>query len=85
MEYTDAALKAAVELSAKYINDRYLPDKAIDVMDEAGAFVRLSGAARPQEDPSRRHREDRGQDGAHPDAERLHVRPQQAREPRRRA
>ena len=43
IEYTDAALKAAAELSAKYINDRYLPDKAIDVMDEAGAFVRLTG------------------------------------------
>ena len=41
--YTDSALKAAVELSAKYINDRFLPDKAIDVIDEAGAFVRLSG------------------------------------------
>ena len=44
IEYTDAALKAAVELSAKYLNDRYLPDKAIDVIDEAGAFVKLSGA-----------------------------------------
>jgi ATP-dependent Clp protease ATP-binding subunit ClpA len=43
IEYTDSALKAAAELSAKYINDRYLPDKAIDVMDEAGAFVRLKG------------------------------------------
>jgi ATP-dependent Clp protease ATP-binding subunit ClpA len=43
--YTDSALKAAAELSAKFINDRYLPDKAIDVIDEAGAFVRLSGAA----------------------------------------
>ncbi|MFQ5484619.1 MAG: ATP-dependent Clp protease ATP-binding subunit ClpA, partial [Desulfobacterales bacterium] len=43
--YTDSALKAAVELSAKYINDRYLPDKAIDVIDEAGAFVRLSGSS----------------------------------------
>ncbi|MBW2569515.1 MAG: ATP-dependent Clp protease ATP-binding subunit ClpA [Deltaproteobacteria bacterium] len=41
--YTDQALKAAAELSAKYINDRFLPDKAIDVIDEAGAFVRLSG------------------------------------------
>ena len=40
--YTDQALKAAAELSAKYINDRYLPDKAIDVIDEAGAFIRLS-------------------------------------------
>ncbi|MBW1899531.1 MAG: AAA family ATPase, partial [Deltaproteobacteria bacterium] len=44
--YTDQALKAAVELSAKFINDRYLPDKAIDVIDEAGAFVKLSGSAR---------------------------------------
>ncbi len=43
--YTDAALKAAVELSAKYLNDRFLPDKAIDVIDEAGAFVRLSGGS----------------------------------------
>ncbi len=42
--YTDTALKAACDLSAKYINDRFLPDKAIDVIDEAGAFVRLSGA-----------------------------------------
>lgn len=44
--YTDSALKAATELSAKHINDRYLPDKAIDVIDEAGAFVRLSGSTR---------------------------------------
>ncbi|UCF93588.1 MAG: ATP-dependent Clp protease ATP-binding subunit ClpA [Desulfobacterales bacterium] len=44
--YTDAALKSAAELSAKYMNDRYLPDKAIDVIDEAGAFVRLSGSPR---------------------------------------
>lgn len=41
--YTEPALKAAVELSSKFINDRYLPDKAIDVIDEAGAFVRISG------------------------------------------
>jgi ATP-dependent Clp protease ATP-binding subunit ClpA len=43
--YTDSALKAACDLSAKYLNDRFLPDKAIDVIDEAGAFVRLSGGA----------------------------------------
>jgi len=43
--YTDASLKAACELSAKYLYDRYLPDKAIDVIDEAGAFIRLSGAS----------------------------------------
>ena len=42
--YTDSALKAAAELSSKFLNDRYLPDKAIDVIDEAGAFIRLSGA-----------------------------------------
>ncbi|MCC6696591.1 MAG: ATP-dependent Clp protease ATP-binding subunit ClpA [Candidatus Hydrogenedentes bacterium] len=39
--YTDTALRAAAELSAKHINDRFLPDKAIDVIDEAGASVRL--------------------------------------------
>lgn len=44
--YTDAALKTAAELSAKYLRDRFLPDKAIDVIDEAGAFIRLSGSAR---------------------------------------
>ncbi len=39
--YTDAALKSAVDLSAQYINDRFLPDKAIDVIDEAGAYMRI--------------------------------------------
>ncbi|WP_295790387.1 ATP-dependent Clp protease ATP-binding subunit [uncultured Veillonella sp.] len=38
---TDAALKAAVELSSRYISDRFLPDKAIDVMDEAASKVRM--------------------------------------------
>ncbi|MEW6115950.1 MAG: ATP-dependent Clp protease ATP-binding subunit ClpA [Nitrospirota bacterium] len=42
--YTRGALRAAAELSAKYINDRYLPDKAIDVIDEAGAVLKLSSA-----------------------------------------
>lgn len=41
VKYTEEALRAAVELSAKYITDRYLPDKAIDVMDEVGAYVKL--------------------------------------------
>jgi len=41
VRYTSAALRAAVELSARYINDRYLPDKAIDVMDEAGVAAHL--------------------------------------------
>ena len=39
--YKEEALKTAVELSSKYIKDRYLPDKAIDIMDEAGAYARL--------------------------------------------
>ncbi len=43
VRYTDGALKAAAELSARYISDRYLPDKAIDVIDEAAAVYRLSG------------------------------------------
>ncbi len=46
IQYTDAALKSAVELSSKFLNDRFLPDKAIDVIDEAGAHIRISGSAR---------------------------------------
>ncbi|HEY0251583.1 MAG TPA: ATP-dependent Clp protease ATP-binding subunit ClpA, partial [Kofleriaceae bacterium] len=41
VKYTDAAIEAAVELSARHISDSHLPDKAIDVIDEAGAKVRL--------------------------------------------
>ncbi|MGI1677830.1 MAG: ATP-dependent Clp protease ATP-binding subunit ClpA [Cellvibrionaceae bacterium] len=41
LRYSDAALRAAADLSSKYINDRYLPDKAIDVIDEAGAYQQL--------------------------------------------
>jgi ATP-dependent Clp protease ATP-binding subunit ClpA len=41
VKYTDEALDAAAKLSAKYINERHLPDKAIDVIDEAGAVDRL--------------------------------------------
>ncbi len=44
VRYTDEALELAVELSARYINDRFLPDKAIDVMDEAGVAARLAAA-----------------------------------------
>ena len=39
--YTDKAIETAVVLSDKYINDKYLPDKAIDIIDEAGAYVRI--------------------------------------------
>lgn len=42
VRYTSGALKAAAELSEKYISDRFLPDKAIDVIDEAGALRRLN-------------------------------------------
>ena len=41
MRYTTEALRAAAELAAKHINDRFLPDKAIDVLDEAGAAVKM--------------------------------------------
>ena len=47
LHITNEALKAAVELSARYINDRFLPDKAIDLMDEAASRVRME-----QEEPS---------------------------------
>lgn len=46
IRYTDKALQAASELAGKYINDRHLPDKAIDVIDEAGAFQRLQSASK---------------------------------------
>ncbi|WP_265443136.1 ATP-dependent Clp protease ATP-binding subunit ClpA [Acetivibrio straminisolvens] len=41
VKYTESSLRLAAELSAKYIQDRHLPDKAIDVIDETGAYVRL--------------------------------------------
>jgi ATP-dependent Clp protease ATP-binding subunit ClpA len=46
VRYTAAALKACVDLSVRHINERFLPDKAIDVMDETGATVRLRPTAR---------------------------------------
>ena len=46
VKYANAALQAAAELSAKYINDRQLPDKAIDVIDEAGAAQRILAASK---------------------------------------
>ncbi len=46
VKYAMAALQAAAELSAKYINDRHLPDKAIDVIDEAGAAQRILPASK---------------------------------------
>ncbi|HLG51782.1 MAG TPA: ATP-dependent Clp protease ATP-binding subunit, partial [Chloroflexota bacterium] len=47
LEITDGALKAAAELAARYITDRFLPDKAIDLVDEAASRVRLQRSAAP--------------------------------------
>jgi ATP-dependent Clp protease ATP-binding subunit ClpC len=47
VRYTDEALKGCVDLSSRYIPSRFLPDKAIDVMDEAGARVRLRSMSKP--------------------------------------
>jgi ATP-dependent Clp protease ATP-binding subunit ClpA len=45
VKYTNKSLRTAADLSSRYINDRHLPDKAIDVIDEAGAHLRLQPAA----------------------------------------
>ena len=49
VKYTDKAINEAVVLADRYISERFLPDKAIDVIDEAGALKRLSGMEVPQE------------------------------------
>ena len=49
VRYTDAAILAAVTLSSRYVQDRFLPDKAIDVLDEAGARTRVHKMALPPE------------------------------------
>eukprot|EP01024_Parvocaulis_polyphysoides_P059033 TRINITY_DN6373_c1_g1_i3.p1 TRINITY_DN6373_c1_g1~~TRINITY_DN6373_c1_g1_i3.p1 ORF type:complete len:878 (+),score=171.89 TRINITY_DN6373_c1_g1_i3:184-2634(+) len=49
LRYTDEALQAAAEYSHQYISDRFLPDKAIDLIDEAGSRVRLRHAQLPEE------------------------------------
>ncbi|XP_061372303.1 chaperone protein ClpC, chloroplastic-like [Gastrolobium bilobum] len=49
LRYTDEALVAAAQLSHQYISDRFLPDKAIDLIDEAGSRVRLQHAQMPEE------------------------------------
>jgi ATP-dependent Clp protease ATP-binding subunit ClpC len=48
-EFTDTAVEAAVKLSDRYITDRFLPDKAIDVLDEAGSRARITTMTRPPE------------------------------------
>ena len=49
VHFTDEALRAAVEMSDRYIQDRFLPDKAIDVIDEAGARMRIRNMTLPKE------------------------------------
>ncbi|MFE7602432.1 ATP-dependent Clp protease ATP-binding subunit [Streptomyces sp. NPDC057494] len=56
VRFADGALAAAAELSDRYISDRFLPDKAIDLMDQAGARVRLRSAGRSTEVVSREDR-----------------------------
>ncbi len=51
--YEDDVLEYAVEMSAKHINERYLPDKAIDLIDEAGAYLRLHPSAQEAQSVSR--------------------------------
>lgn len=50
--YKESAISAAVELSAKHIHDRFLPDKAIDVIDEAGAYLQMDRLDQAEEKPS---------------------------------
>lgn len=61
--YTDQALQSAVHLAMKHIHERFLPDKAIDVIDEAGAFVRL------QQDSSHLSQPNINPDNASPDSD----------------
>ncbi|MGV9455212.1 ATP-dependent Clp protease ATP-binding subunit [Streptomyces sp. NPDC003635] len=56
VRFTDEALAASAELSDRYVGDRFLPDKAIDVMDQAGARVRLRSAGRSTEVADREER-----------------------------
>lgn len=49
VRYSEKAIEQAVKLSHRYINDRFLPDKAIDIIDEAGAKARLANCQRPNE------------------------------------
>ncbi len=47
VEISDEAIKAAAELSSRYITDRFLPDKAIDLIDEAGSMIRIQSYVAP--------------------------------------
>ena len=63
VHYSSGAIRAAVQLSAKHINDRKLPDKAIDVIDEVGAAVKIQPPEKRKKiDRPERHRENRRKD-----------------------
>ena len=62
LRYTDKALRVASEMAARYITDRFLPDKAIDVIDEAGAFQQLQSPSKRKSAWAERHRGRGGQD-----------------------
>ncbi len=83
VKYALGALQAAAELSAKFINDRHLPDKAIDVIDEAGAAQRILPKNKQKKTITRsRGRGDRRQDRAHSAGQRVERRPRQAEDAR---
>ncbi len=85
VRYTPDAIKSAVELSARYIHDRKLPDKAIDVIDEVGAMQMLVPPQPPQEDDhDQGDRGGRRDHGAHPAEVGLDRRQARARERSRR-
>src|SRR5574339_1303101 len=81
VKYMPNALTAAAVLPARFFNDRHLPDKAIDVIDEAGAAQRAQGQAEAHHRQGR-DRGHRRQDRAHPAAQRLQRRPRRARQAR---
>ena len=49
IKYTEGSLRAAASLASKHINDRFLPDKAIDLIDEAASKIRLEMNSKPEE------------------------------------
>ena len=61
VNYTDDAIYSAAHLAARFISDRFLPDKAIDLIDEAGSRVRLRGSVTPGIGHRRHARAGRGQ------------------------
>jgi ATP-dependent Clp protease ATP-binding subunit ClpA len=66
VKYTNDAIKTAVELSARYINDRKLPDKAIDVIDEGARCADAGAPKKRKQDHRPRRSRRRRQDGPHP-------------------